>query len=158
MNIRPAEAGDGDAIWKMLKPVFRDGDTYAIDPGIERAAALSYWLAERTYVAEDDAVRGTFYIKENQRGGGAHVCNCGFVTARGSEGRGVARAMLEAALSQAKAIGFVAMQFNFVLESNGRAVALWQSAGFEIVGRQPRAFRHPDGRYTDALIMHRYLD
>ena len=49
------------------------------------------------------------------------------------------------------------MQFNFVLASNTRAVALWRRHGFNQIGRQPRAFRMPDGTYTDALIMHKFL-
>lgn len=158
LRIRPAGPDDHDAIWSMLEPVFRAADTYAIDPDISRADALTYWTAAHCYVAEDDAgLWGTFYIRRNQKGGGSHVCNCGYITARGAEGKGVARAMLAHSLSEAKSLGFEAMQYNFVLRSNARAVKLWQSSGFEIVGTQPRAFRHPDGSYTDAYTMHRFL-
>ncbi len=157
ITIRPATAADHEAIWAMLEPVFRAGETYAIDTDISRDAALAYWLAERAYVAEDGAPVGTFYIRENQKGGGAHVCNCGFVTARGAEGKGVARSMLAFALAEAKALGFEAMQFNFVLANNARAIATWERAGFEVIGRQPRAFRLSGGNYVDALVMHRFL-
>ena len=37
------------------------------------------------------------------------------------------------------------------------AVRLWQSCGFEIVGRLPDAFLHPRLGYVDALVMHRAL-
>jgi GNAT superfamily N-acetyltransferase len=141
----------------MLEPVFRAGDTYAIDSGISRDAALAYWFSERAYIAEDGAALGTFYIRENQKGGGAHVCNCGYITARGAEGKGVARAMLAFSLEEAKKLGFEAMQYNFVLASNERAVATWERAGFDLIGRQPRAFRNPSGTYSDALIFHRFL-
>ncbi|NNE81676.1 MAG: GNAT family N-acetyltransferase [Silicimonas sp.] len=141
----------------MLKPVFRAGDTYAIDPDIPRQAALDYWMGECAYVAGDDEPAGTFYIRKNQQGGGAHVCNCGYVTARGAEGKGVARAMLAFSLDEARALGFEAMQFNFVLANNTRAIDTWERAGFQVIGRQPKAFRFGDGRYTDALVMHRFL-
>ena len=141
----------------MLEPVFRAADTYAIDPDISREAALAYWTAEHAYIAEDAEARGTFYIRRNQQGGGSHVCNCGYVTARESEGRGVARMMLAHSLTEARRLGFEAMQFNFVLASNTRAVTTWQKAGFDIVGRIPRAFRLPDGSFTDAFTMHRFL-
>jgi ribosomal protein S18 acetylase RimI-like enzyme len=49
------------------------------------------------------------------------------------------------------------MQFNFVISTNERAVRLWQSLGFEIVGRLPEAFEHPTQGYVDALVMHRRL-
>ena len=65
--------------------------------------------------------------------------------------------MLAHALAEAKRLGFHAMQFNFVLANNTRAVETWQKAGFEIIGRQPEAFWHPDMGYVDALVMHRRL-
>ncbi|MCC1481419.1 GNAT family N-acetyltransferase [Roseibaca sp. Y0-43] len=144
----------------MLKPVFRAGDTYAVDPAISREAALAYWCGgtHKAYLAEAEGTTlGSYYICPNQQGGGAHVCNCGFVTAPAAQGRGVARAMLEDALERAKAEGYRAMQFNFVVETNTRAVTTWARAGFEIVGRLPGAFRHPKAGYVDALVMYRVV-
>lgn len=156
--IRPATPRDEDVIWQMLKPVFRAGDTYAIDPAISREDALAFWMAHHAYVAEaDGALLGTFYIRPNQQGGGSHVCNCGYITARGSEGKGVARKMLAFSLDEAKRLGFEAMQYNFVLATNTRAIDTWKRAGFSEIGRIPRAFRFPDGGDTDALILHRFL-
>ncbi len=160
MIFRPATADDAETLWAMLEPVFRAGDTYAVDPGIGRESALGYWCGgnHSTWLAEDEGEAiGTYYICPNQGGGGAHVCNCGFVTARGAEGRGVARAMLKDALARARMMGYRAMQFNFVVETNARAVALWQSHGFATVGRLPGAFRHPERGYVDALVMYRDL-
>lgn len=157
-TIRPATPADHDMIWSMLEPVFRAGDTYAFDPAISREEALAYWTAEHSYIAEaNGAALGTYYIRRNQKGGGSHVCNCGYVTRRGAEGRGVARAMLAHSLDEAKRLGFEAMQYNFVLVSNARAVDTWRRAGFTEIGRVPRAFRLPDGSYTDALVLHRFL-
>ncbi|GAB4382828.1 GNAT family N-acetyltransferase [Albidovulum sp.] len=159
MEIREASAADGDAIWAMLEPVFRAGDTYAVDPAIGREAALGYWLAERAYLACDrDGPLGTYYIQRNRPGGGAHYCNCGFVTAPAARGRGIARAMLADALARAAALGFEGMVFNFVVASNSRALALWRGHGFEEVGRVPGAFRTPAGEKVDALILFRPLE
>jgi GNAT superfamily N-acetyltransferase len=158
LKVRQATDSDLDAVWAMLEPVFRAGDTYAIDPDISRKDALAYWTRHHAYVAEEDGTPlGTFYIRPNQQGGGAHVCNCGYVTARGAEGRGVARAMLDFSLGEAKRLGFEAMQFNFVLATNTRAIDTWMRAGFAQIGRIPRAYRLPGGAYTDALILHRFL-
>ncbi|MGR3512491.1 MAG: GNAT family N-acetyltransferase [Paracoccaceae bacterium] len=159
MQVRPFEDRDENAVWSMLEPVFRAGDTYAIDADISRNEALAYWSASYAYVAEIDGEPvGTFYIRPNQQGGGAHICNCGYITARGLEGRGVARGMLAFSLDEAKRLGFEAMQYNFVLADNTRAIATWDRAGFETIGCIPKAFRHSDGRYTDALIMHKLLE
>ncbi|NNE86519.1 MAG: GNAT family N-acetyltransferase [Silicimonas sp.] len=158
MIIRIAETRDKGAIWAMLEPVFRAGETYAIDPGISRSDALDYWLSAHAFVVDDGGVLGTYYIRQNQAGGGSHVCNCGFITRAAAEGKGVARAMLEHALTEAKRLGFEAMQFNFVLASNTRAVDIWKRAGFSEIGCQPRAFLHPTLGHVDALIMHKFLD
>lgn len=160
ITLRPAIAADHPALWAMLEPVFRAGETYAVDPRIGRNAALDYWCGgtHRVFVAEAAGeVLGSYYICPNQGGGGAHVCNCGFVTAPSAQGRGVARAMLAHALDTARAMGFAAMQFNFVVETNTRAVALWQAHGFAVVGRLPGAFRHPAKGEVDALVMYRRL-
>ncbi|PWE29305.1 GNAT family N-acetyltransferase [Maritimibacter sp. 55A14] len=160
VKIRAAGRADEDALWSMLEPVFRSGDTYAIDPGISRAAALDYWCAapHRAFIAEAGGEPlGTYFLTPNQQGGGAHVCNCGFVTAPAARGRGLARAMLEHALQAARAAGFRAMQFNFVVETNTRAIAIWSSYGFDVAGRLPGAFRHPEKGFVDALVMYKHL-
>lgn len=158
--IRPAAPEDGAAIWAILEPVLRAGETYALDRDLSRAAALAYWLgADRaSYVAvAGEAVLGTYYLRANQTGGGAHVANCGYATHPEARGRGIARAMAEHSFAEARARGFRAMQFNFVVRSNAPAVRLWQALGFETVGRVPDAFDHPALGLVDALILYRRL-
>jgi ribosomal protein S18 acetylase RimI-like enzyme len=158
--LRPARPDDADAIWAMLEPTFRKGDTYCVDRAIGREAALDYWFGHghSVFVAEGEGqALGTYFLCANQQGGGAHVCNCGFVTHPAAAGKGVARTMLDHALTTARGSGYRAMQFNFVVSTNIRAVALWQGNGFAVVGRLPRAFLHPDEGYVDALVMYRDL-
>jgi ribosomal protein S18 acetylase RimI-like enzyme len=160
MEIRAATASDGDAIWKILEPVIRSGDTYTLPADMTREEALAYWNSpgHAVFVAEEHGeILGTYYLRANQKGGGAHVANCGYMTAPWAVGRGVARAMCQHSLRVAKERGFLAMQFNFVVSSNERAVRLWESFGFEIVGRLPLAFVHPKLGPVDALVMFRQL-
>ena len=159
LTFRRATSLDGKSIWSMLRPVFRAGDTYAIDPDISETDAVAYWMspANVTWLVEDKTPKGSYYLKANNAGGGAHVCNCGFVTAADAQGLGIARKMLEHALDQARTSGFRAMQFNFVVETNARAITIWKRAGFATVGRLPGAFHHPTSGYVDALIMYRDL-
>jgi ribosomal protein S18 acetylase RimI-like enzyme len=122
--------------------------------------ALQYWRAplHDVFVAEiAGEVVGTYYMRANQAGGGSHVANCGYMTAPWASGRGVARAMCAHSLEHTKARGFRAMQFNLVVSTNERAIKLWQDLGFDIVGRLPEAFRHPDGEFAEALVMYRRL-
>lgn len=160
MLIRRAEAGDAQAIAAIIMPTIRAGTTYALDPEMNEAEAFAYWMSEdkQTFVAvENGAVLGTYYLRRNQDGGGAHVCNCGYMTGAAAVGKGVARAMCAHSLDVARAAGYRAMQFNFVVSTNERAVRLWQALGFSIVGQLPGAFRHPEAGYVDALVMHRAL-
>src|SRR5216683_481376 len=159
MLIRPAIPGDDEAIRQIIVPTIRAGETYALPSDWTEAEALAYWRSpgHTVFVAEDGAVVGTYYIRPNQRGGGGHVANCAFMTATSAAGRGVASAMCAHALQYAAASGYVAMQFNFVVSTNARAVALWRRFGFEIVGRVPDASRHLTLGLVDALVMHRKL-
>lgn len=157
-SVRAAAPADHPAIWRILKPVFRAGDTYTIDPAISRADALAYWAQARCYVAQADGeVLGTYYLKTNQQGGGSHVCNCGYATSPAARGRGIASVMLAHSLEQAKAAGYRAMQFNFVVTTNEGAIRLWKRAGFAEVGRLPGVFLHPEKGYVDALVLHKSL-
>ena len=160
MLIRAARPEDAPAIWAIMAPVLRAGGTYTLDPDMSEADALAYWLdpAKETFVAEaEGVVLGTYYIRPNQAGGGRHVCNCGFMTGANATGRGVARRMCGHALDHARARFYRAMQFNFVVSTNERAVRLWQSLGFATVGRLPLAFHHPEHGYVDALVMFQAL-
>jgi ribosomal protein S18 acetylase RimI-like enzyme len=49
------------------------------------------------------------------------------------------------------------MQFNAVVETNTRAVALWRSLGFQVLATVPEAFHHPVHGYVGLHIMHRQL-
>ena len=158
--IRPAGPADAPIIWEILEPVFRAGETYTLPRDITRENALAFWFspAHEVFVAElNAAILGTYFLRANQNGGGGHVANCGYVTAQNATGRGIARAMCQHSLGRAAGRCFRAMQFNFVVSTNKRAVRLWQSFGFEIVGRLPQAFLHPTLGYVDALVMFRNL-
>ena len=160
LHIRSATEADHGAIWAILEPVVRAGDTYTIDADIGREDALAYWCgpSHSTFVVVDEGrVIGTYYLRRNQAGGGSHVCNCGYITGRGAEGKGVARAMLGHSLDAAKRFGFEAMQFNFVLESNESALRIWKRLGFATIGRIPDAFDHPKAGMVDAFVMHKPL-
>lgn len=159
-TIRPATPADNDAIWAILRPTIAQGETYALPRDMDRTSALAYWFAPGNvvFVAEsNNEILGTYVFRANQKGGGAHVANCGYMTAPAATGRGVAHAMCHHSLQHARANNFRAMQFNFVISTNTRAVALWQRCGFEIVGRLPAAFLHPTAGYVDALIMYQPL-
>ena len=158
--IRPAAEADKPQILAIVRPILAAGETYAIDRTLNDTAMLAYWLApgHSVFVAEAAAkILGTYYLMANQGGGGAHVANCGYMVGADAQGKGVARAMCRHSLAEAGARGFRAMQFNHVVSTNSRAVALWQSLGFAIVGTLPGAFNHPVHGYVDSYVMFRTL-
>jgi ribosomal protein S18 acetylase RimI-like enzyme len=161
INVRPSSESDQGAVRDIILPVIQAGETYALPEDWTKAQAVAYWYAppHRVFVAEESGrILGTYFLQPNQRGPGDHIANCGYITSSDAIGRGVASAMCAHSLAEAAASGFRAMQFNFVVSTNRRAIALWQKFGFEIVGTLPGAFRHPKLGYVDAYVMFRMLD
>jgi ribosomal protein S18 acetylase RimI-like enzyme len=184
LRIRSAADSDRDAIWNIFHEVVTAGDTYAFDPGMSREEALAYWIGSgmHAYVAEqraesaggavssrgtatpsppvsvkDRPIVGTYILRANQAGPGSHVANAAYMVAPDARGLGVGRNMAEHSLSEARRLGFRAMQFNFVVSTNASAIHLWQQLGFKIVGTLPGAFRHPRAGYVDVYVMFRSL-
>jgi L-amino acid N-acyltransferase YncA len=160
--IRDATDEDWPAMWAFMAPIVRAGETYCYDISLSSAQLRDMWMQDppgATLVAVDDAgaVLGTAEIAANRPGGGAHVANASFMVDAAASGRGVGRALGEAALQRARAGGFRSMQFNAVVETNTHAVALWQSLGFEILATIPEGFRHPTQGYVGLHVMFRTL-
>ena len=160
IEVRKASTADQDSIWRIIRAVIATGDTYVFPPDSPEDEMISYWFApdKHVYVAEIDGdVLGTFWLKANQPGLGAHVCNAAYMVAPDAAGKGIGRKMAEFSLDEARKLGFTAMQFNFVVSSNTGAVKLWKSIGMDIIGEIPDAFDHKVHGMTSAYIMYRKL-
>ncbi len=160
INIRKAKEADYEQIWLIIKEAIGTGTTLAFLPDTGREEMLAFWCAPyaHTYVAVlDEKIAGTFFIKANQPGLGAHIANAGYITSQAAGGHGIGQAMCQFSLEEAKTLGFKAMQFNLVVKSNTRAVKLWQKMGFEIIGEVPEAFDHSESGLTNAYIMYQAL-
>lgn len=161
ITVRLFRDADWPAVWRILEPVFRAGDTYSFASDISEEEAHRAWVEtpSATFVAEDDAgqILGTYYIKPNQPGQGSHVCNCGYVVSSAARGMGIATLMCRHSQEEAVRRGFRSMQFNLVVSTNEGAVRLWKKLGFEIIGTLPGAFRHPAHGYVDAYVMYKTL-
>lgn len=160
MQIREAQDDDFAAIWPIFQRIAAAGDTYAYSRDISEQEAQRIWmrLPAKTFVVEEsEQILGTYYIKTNQAGPGAHVCNCGYMVADSARGRGLATAMCEHSQQIAIELGYRAMQFNFVASTNIGAIRLWETLGYHTVGQLPGAFNHPVEGDVDALVMYKWL-
>jgi GNAT superfamily N-acetyltransferase len=160
MLIRPAQPDEWPQIWRMLEPAIREGETLALPRDGDEAVGRAYWSSpEKTnfLAVEGDEALGSSYIRANQQGGGAHVANCGYLTAPAARGRGVARALCAHSIEWCREAGFEAIQFNFVVSTNEPAVHLWHSFAFDVLARLPKAFLHPRLGHVDALVMWKTL-
>lgn len=160
LAMRKATSKDAEAIWKILKEVISRGDSFVFDPDSPKEKMMAYWMEseKHTYVAVlDNSIVGSFFIKTNQPGLGSHIANAGYMTSPLASGKGIGKAMGQFSLEEARRLGYKAMQFNIVVKSNERAVRLWQSLGFKIIGEIPEAFNHKKLGMTNAYVMYQKL-
>ncbi|MGW1197780.1 N-acetyltransferase family protein [Streptomyces sp. NPDC002536] len=162
ISIRDARDDDWAAIWPFFRTITAAGETYTYPRDIDSGTARAIWMPGApghtvVAVAEDGTVLGSAKAGPNHMGPASHIATASFMVAPEAAGRGVGRALGEYVLARAKEEGYRAMQFNAVVQSNVRAVALWRSLGFEVIGTLPEGYRLPDGSYTGLHIMHRVL-
>ena len=164
MHLRLSDELDHDALWAIIEPIARAGETWAIPRDWTRDEALRFWRApgHEAWVADRGGngardVVGTYFLRPAQLGPGSHVANAGYMVRRDAWGSGVAGAMCDHSVARARERGFAAIQFNFVVSTNDRAIALWERKGFRIIGRSPGAYMHATLGAVDAVMMHRSL-
>jgi L-amino acid N-acyltransferase YncA len=161
ISIRPATDADADDLWRIFQPIIAAGDTFPELPDSSREIALETWFGQgvRSYVAEcEGQIVGAYYVKPNRPGLGAHVANGGYIVDPQRHGQGIGGELGRHSIGEARRLGYRALQFNLVVESNAASIALWHKLGFTTVGRLPGAFRHMQRGYVDALVLYRTLD
>jgi len=165
VDIREATTDDWPAIWPFFHDIVTARETYAYDPALTEDQARGLWMSpsaaklSRTAVAvdPDGTVLGSANMYPNRPGPGSHVASASFMVDASRRGKGVGRALCEDMIAWAGREGFRSIQFNAVVETNDRAVKLWQDLGFTIIGTVPQAFNHPRLGYVGLHIMYRPL-
>ncbi|MFF1459544.1 GNAT family N-acetyltransferase [Streptomyces sp. NPDC058330] len=162
MLIREATQDDWPAIWPFFQDIVRAGETFTYPLQLGKDDARGWWLVpepSRVVVAVDDTgtVLGTAKMNRNHMGNGSHIASASYMVDPDHSGRGVGRALCEYTVDWARAQGYRAMQFNAVVETNTRAVGLYRSLGFEVLGTLPEGFKHPTHGYVGLHIMHKAL-
>ena len=161
VTVRSFEDKDWPAVWQIMEPIIREGETYPYAMDMDEEGAKRMWLGvtDKAYVAEKDdgEIVGTYYLKPNQPTLGAHVANAGYMVSDNARGLGVATQMGIHSQEEALRRGYRAMQFNLVVKTNEASVHVWNKLGFDTVGVLPGAFLHPEAGYVDARVMYKVL-
>lgn len=161
-TIEPATEADFEAVKAIFFHVIDEGETYAYERDeLSDQWILDYWLKNTitTLVAKvNGVVAGVCAIRVNRAGRGDHIANASYIVHQDYRRIGIGHALGRESLKVAKQHGYRAMQFNYVVSTNSKAVALWQSLGFKIIGVMPQGFRHPRHGFVDVYMMHRFLD
>jgi L-amino acid N-acyltransferase YncA len=165
-EVTQATEADWPGIWEIFHHVVQTGDTYSYAADTPEAVAHDMWVGTGKYgtgakafvVKDGDKVIGSYSLRANHYGHGSHVANGAYMVHPDYRGRGVAKALCRHSLAEAKRLGFLSIQFNYVVSTNTTAVNLWQSLGFKIIGVSPKSYRHDQFGYVDIYIMHRFLD
>lgn len=157
--IRDYRPADWPAVWDILRPIIRAGETYCLPPDMDEAAAREMWIGpptQRVSLAEiDGRILGTGHMGPNRPGPGAHVANASYMVAAEAQGRGVGRALVRDSLAWVAQQDFAGLQFNAVAETNRGAIRLYRDLGFEILGTVPGGFAHPAEGRVGLHIMYR---
>jgi L-amino acid N-acyltransferase YncA len=144
--IRDAVPDDWPRFWPIFRAIVEAGETYAYPTDVTLETGRSLWMEQppgRTVMAvAGDDLLGSAKMGPNRPGRGAHVATASFMVDPSCRRSGVGRSLGLHMIEWARAAGYRSVQFNAVVETNGSAVRLWQSLGFQIIGTVPEAFDH----------------
>jgi ribosomal protein S18 acetylase RimI-like enzyme len=141
VSLAPTGSADLDELFRLFGAIVAADEGYpqAPDEPLAFEDFLTYWHEPATtgVVARlDGELVGAYTLKPNGVGRAAHVANAGYIVAAPFRGRGIGEQLVTHSLESARSLGFDAMQFNFVFETNP-ARRLYERLGFRVVGRVP---------------------
>lgn len=159
MEIRRARPEDAAQLAEQMKAVVDEGRWLATesDRTIDQLTAMFRAGLEEghiLFVLEDDSrVVGAIGAHPT---GAAGVLDLGMSILAEHRGQGWGRRLLDAALAAAEAEGVRKITLE-VFPDNGRAIALYAAAGFQVEGLKRNHYLREDGSLRSALLMARFL-
>jgi RimJ/RimL family protein N-acetyltransferase len=160
--VRPAVPADADALVALGRAVASEEElwlTYDRSRSDERRNLRGVRRDSNVaiFVAETPAgIAGRLSIARNRHPYSPHVAEVGIMVAESQRRRGIGSALMEEALSWARAAGITKVELE-VFPHNAPAIALYRKLGFEEEGRRRNLYRI-GGHHVDAVLMSIQLD
>jgi len=167
VDIRPARAEDAEALIHVMTLADSQSRFLGRNPGefsatvekerelIERKTANpdgSFCVAE--YEGQVVGLCSVHLIRKGQRF--RHRAAVSFVLLQECWGLGIGGKMMQHCIAWCREKGLLQLELD-VVKGNERALRMYQSFGFEIVGTMPRALKYPDGSFADEYMMVKML-
>jgi RimJ/RimL family protein N-acetyltransferase len=161
MRVRPATVDEAEQLAGILAIVAEEG-TIATEPPVDLSALTDRF---RGLIEDKDppAPTTSFAVEDDGRivgVGGVHTTETEGVLTFGmsilpeARGRGGGRALMDAILDHARAVGAHKVELE-VWPDNTRAIALYAAAGFEVEGLRRDHYKRRDGSLRSVLLMAR---
>lgn len=155
-EIREYKSDDIPQMTEIWNEVVDEAKAFPQEVQLDAGTARDFFASQTAcgVAVSEDGIRGMYILHPVNTGRCSHTANASYAVASAIRGRGIGRRLVIHSLETAKKYGFIGMQFNAVVSTNTRAITLYESLGFRLVGRIPSGFRNKDETYTDTFVFH----
>lgn len=144
-------------IWNT---VVYEGEAFPQTEELKEEEALEFFAKQdfTGVVDVDEEVVGLYILHANNIGRCGHIANASYAVKRSFRGMRIGEILVESSLKKAKELGYQMMQLNAVVQSNTRAIRLYERNGFVKVGTIPKGFLLKNNTYEDIIVYYHNLD
>ncbi len=154
MKIRKYKTADLPVIIELWNSVVEEGNAFPQEEKLDEASGAAFFAAQSCTVVleEDDQILGLYILHPNNVGRCSHIANASYAVDVSVRDKHLGEALVFDSIRKARALGFRILQFNAVVETNGRARHLYERIGFRQVGIVPGGFRMKNGNYENICL------
>lgn len=159
--LRPLQAGDAGRMLAFARAAGQETKNLTFGPeglplGTEAERAYLAAHGQGADTCELGAFDGEMLVAAGSVSRMAHRFSVAVSVRKSYWGRGIATAMMERLIAEAKARGAEVLELE-VLCTNAAAIHVYEKLGFCIAGTYRKFFRYGPGEYADAYWMNLYL-
>lgn len=138
MRIVSAGPSDIEALFEIYAEVAAEGGAEPQSAKSLQDTFIEGWVEDRSVYAVHvgGVTAGGYFLRPNFPAFAGHIAQAGYLVARPMRRRGIGSRLVQHSLHEAARVGYRAMMFNLVMETNPSR-QLYESAGFEVIGAIP---------------------